>query len=196
MGVKRNLIFGLCQDLDESAEEGEGTPVSTRTVEVTVRFGDTEKTITGNADEVIRELLQFFSKIYPQLELISRVSLSVDLDDFLKASEGIIALTPEGMAITTDTSLLKDRELIMLHLAKTKVGHMLGKLEKDSLHLSDLIVAAKSKTGTVAGRLSEMCSEGIVERLAKGEYRATTSGLHNFAKNIVPRLKSAGGKIS
>lgn len=170
--------------------------MSTRTVEITVRFGNTEKTITGNADEAIRELLLFFSKIYPQLELISRVSLSVDLEDFLKASEGIIALTPEGIAITADTSHLKDRELIMLHLAKTKVGHMLGKCEKDALHLNDLIVAAKSKTGTVAGRLSEMCSEGIAERLTKGEYRATTSGLHYFIKSIVPKLKSSGGKIS
>jgi hypothetical protein len=165
-------------------------------VEVTVRFGGTEKAITGTVDEVIRELLLFFSKIYPQLELIRRVSLSVDLEDFLKASEGIIAITPEGMAVTADTNRLKDKELIMLHLAKTKVGHMLGKCERDALRLSDLVVAAKSKTGTVAGRLSEMCSEGIVERLAKGEYRATTSGLHYFIKNIAPKLKSSEGGTS
>jgi hypothetical protein len=163
-------------------------------IEVTVRFGDAQKTIKGNADEVIRELLQFFSKVYPQLELISRISLSVDLETFLKSCEGILALTPEGIAVTADTSHLKDRELIMLHLARTRAGHMLGKSEKDTVRLSDLVVAAKSKTGTVAGRLSEMCSEGIVERLAKGEYRATTSGVDYFIKNIAPKLKSIEGE--
>lgn len=169
--------------------------VSTKDVEVTVRFANAQKTIKGNVDEVIRELLQFFSKIYPQLELISKISLSVDLETFLKSCESILALTPEGIAVTADTSHLKDRELIMLHLAKTRAGHMLGKSEKDTVRLSDLVVAANSKTGTVAGRLSEMCSEGIVERLAKGEYRATTFGLDHFIKNIVPKLRSPeGGK--
>jgi len=167
--------------------------VSKETVEVTVRYRDMQKTVTGAADDVIRELLLFFSKIFPQLELISKISLSVDLNEFLKACDGIIALTPEGMAVVADTDHLKDKELIMLHLAKTRAGHMLGKLEKDTLRLNDLVIAAKSKAGTVAGRLSEMCSEGIVERLAKGEYRATTSGLDYFIKNITPKLKSLEG---
>jgi len=167
--------------------------VSAETVEVTVHYRDMQKTVTGAADDVVRELLLFFSKIFPQLELITKISLSVDLNDFLKACEGIIALTPEGMAVTADTSHLRDKELIMLHLAKTRAGHMLGRLERDTLRLNDLVIAAKSKAGTVAGRLSEMCSEGIVERLAKGEYRATTSGLDYFIKNIAPKLKSSEG---
>ena len=167
--------------------------MSEKSVEVTIRFRGVEKTVTGTVDEVIREVLLFFSELYPQLELIGRISLSVDMNEFLKACEGVIALTPEGMAVTADTGRLKDKELIMLHLAKTRAGHMLGRLERDTLRLNDLVIAAKSKAGTVAGRLSEMCSEGIVERLAKGEYRATTSGLDYFIKNIAPKLKSSEG---
>lgn len=163
--------------------------MSTDNVEVTVRFKGDQMTITGNPDQVIRELLTFFSKIYPQLKIVSEISLSVDASEFLKTCKGIIALTAEGMAITADTGHLRDKELIMLHLAKTRAGHMLGKLERDTLRLNDLVVAAKSKSGTVAGRLSEMCSEGIVERSGKGEYRATTSGLDYFMKSIVPKLK-------
>lgn len=163
--------------------------MSSDKVEVTVRFKDGQMTIAGSPDQVIQELLVFFSKIYPQLENVSRIMLSVDASEFLKACEGIVAVTPEGMAITVDTSHLRDRELIVLHLAKIRVGHMLGKLERDTLRLNDLVVAAKSKSGTVAGRLSEMCSEGIVERSGKGEYRLTTSGLDYFMKSIVLKLK-------
>ncbi len=167
--------------------------VSSRDVEVTVRFGDMRKSVTGNPDEVVRELLLFFSKIFPQLELISKISLSVDSNEFLKACEGIVALTPEGMTVTADASHLKDKELIMLHLAKVRAGYLLGKLEGDTLRLNDLVAATRSKAGTIAGRLSEMCSEGIVERLAKGEYRATTSGLDHFIKTIIPKLKPPEG---
>jgi len=171
--------------------------MSEKSVEVTLRFKGVEKTVAGTADEVVREMLLFFSKLYPQLELIDKISLSVDMNEFLKACEGVIALTPEGMALTADTSHLTDKELIMLHLAKTRAGHMLGKLQQDTLRLNDLVVAAKSKAGTVAGRLSEMRSEEIVERLAKGEYRATTSGLDYFIKTVVPKLKSPeGGRTS
>jgi hypothetical protein len=163
--------------------------MSADNIEVTVRFKGDQMTVSGNPDQVIRELLVFFSKVYPQLETVRRISLSVDATELLGACEGVMALTPEGMAITADTGYLREKELIMLHLAKTRVGQMLGKLEGDTLRLNDLVVATKSKSGTVAGRLSEMCSEGIVERSGKGEYRATTSGLDYFIKSVVPKFK-------
>jgi len=57
------------------------------------------------------------------------------------------------------------------------------------LLIGDLIGATKRSAGTVAGRLSEMCSEGLVDRIGKGEYKATTYGLDYFMKNIIPSIK-------
>jgi hypothetical protein len=66
---------------------------------------------------------------------------------------------------------------------------MLGKSENDLVQSASLIAATKKTSGTVAGRLSELCGETLAERKGKGEYRATTLGLHVFREQILPKLK-------
>ncbi|MEM3507194.1 MAG: hypothetical protein QW589_08835 [Candidatus Bathyarchaeia archaeon] len=169
--------------------------MSKEVIEVKIKYKDVEKTIIGNAEQVIRELLSFFSKIIPQIELLSQIALTVDMNEFLLACKGIFAITPEGTVITARTDNLTDRENIMLHLVKAKFGFLTKMNEKDSVVIGDLINATKSSAGTVAGRLSEMCSEGLVERIGKGEYRITTYGLDFFIKNVVSKIKSYEGKF-
>jgi len=163
--------------------------LSKEAIEVKIKYKDIEKTISGNAEQVIRELLSFLSKIIPQLELLSQIALTVDINEFLLACKGIFAVTPEGIVITTRTNNLTDRENIMLHLVKARFGYLTKNYEKDSVMIGDLINATKSSAGTVAGRLSEMCSEGLVERVGKGEYRITTYGLDFFIKNVLSKIK-------
>jgi len=120
--------------------------------------------------------------------LASRLTLSVDANELAKACEGVLAVTPEGV-VTFPVENLADRELILLHLAKARIAHILGKSDKDFVQSSDLIVATKRTAGTVAGRLSELCTESLAERKGKGEYRATTLGLHVFQEQVIPKLK-------
>jgi hypothetical protein len=102
----------------------------------------------------------------------------------------VLAVTPEGVVITVPVESLADRELVLLHLAKARIAQMLGKSDKDFVQSAELIAATKKTGGTVAGRLSELCSESLAERKGKGEYRATTLGLHIFREQILPKLKS------
>lgn len=163
-------------------------------LEVTIRFGTLEKKITGPPDQVAREVLSFLNKAIPQLELASRLSLSVDINELAKACEGILAVTPEGVVVMAPIDQLADRELLLLHLAKASIAHMLGKSDKDLVQSADLIVATKKSAGTVAGRLSELCGESLAERKGKGEYRVTTLGLHLFREQVLPKLKAGVGK--
>ncbi|MEM2897285.1 MAG: hypothetical protein QW265_04700 [Candidatus Bathyarchaeia archaeon] len=169
--------------------------MSKEAIEVRVRYKDVEKTISGDAEQVIRELLSFLSKIVPQIELLSQIALTVDVNEFLLACKGIFAITPEGTVTTARTESLTDRENIMLHLVKARFGFITKKNEKDSVTIGDLIGSTKSSAGTVAGRLSEMCSEGLVERVGKGEYRITTYGLDFFIKNIASKIKPLEGGV-
>jgi hypothetical protein len=98
-------------------------------------------------------------------------------------------VTPEGIVVTVPTEGLADRELMLLHLAKARIAQMLGKSERDFVQSSDLIASTRRTSGTVAGRLSELCAEGLAERKGKGEYRATTLGLHVFREQILSKLK-------
>ncbi len=158
-------------------------------LEVTIRYGNLEKKIAGPPNTVAQEVFAFLTTTVPELELASRLALSVDVKQLAEACEGVIAVTPEGVVATVSTESLADRELILLHLAKARIAQMLGKSDKDFVQSSDLIASTKRTSGTVAGRLSELCAEGLADRKGKGEYRATTLGLHVFREQILPKLK-------
>ena len=158
-------------------------------LEVNIKYGTLEKKISGPPDQVAKEVFAFLMKTIPELELASHLALSIDLSELAKACEGILAITPEGVVVTATVDHLADRELMLLHLAKARIAQMLGKSDKDFLQSADLIAASKKSAGTVAGRLSELCGESLAERKGKGEYRATTLGLHIFQTQVLPKLK-------
>lgn len=158
-------------------------------LEVTIRYGTLEKKIVGPPDVVAKEVYTFLLKTIPELDLASQLVLSVDVKDLAQACQGVLAVTPEGIVITVPVENLADRELVLLHLAKARITQMLGKSDKDLVQSAELIAATKKTSGTVAGRLSELCGETLAERKGKGQYRATTLGLHVFREQILPKLK-------
>lgn len=161
-------------------------------LEVIIKYGTLEKRITGPPDQVAKEAYAFLLSVVPELELASHLVLSVDVKELAEACEGVLAVTPEGVVVTVPADKLADRELVLLHLAKARVAQMLGKSDKDLSQSADLIVATKRSAGTVAGRLSELCTESLAERKGKGEYRITTLGLRIFREQVLPKLKSSG----
>ncbi len=160
---------------------------------MTIRYGSLEKKITGVPEDVARSVLSFLTSLLPQLELASRLVLSVDLSKLASACKGIVAITPEGVVMTVPTEGLADRELLLLHLAKEKMAEMTGKSKSDTVQASALIAATKRSSGTVAGRLSELCAESLAERKGKGEYHVTTLGLHIFQEQVLPKLRKNQG---
>jgi hypothetical protein len=179
-GARRHLI-GQVGEGHEVSEQGQ--------VEVTIRYRDVEKTIRGNPEEVFRGVFQFLSETIPALDVVSRITLTVNFADFLREAAGVFAVTPEGVVILTPLEALTDRELVMLNLVRAKVAFETGRSEKETLLASDLISFTGKGSGTVAGRLSELSGEGLVERTGKGEYRVTTFGLHRFRQDVLPKLK-------
>ena len=99
-------------------------------LEVTLRYGSLEKKVTGSPEQVAQEMFVFLNSIIPQLELASRLTLSIDISTLAKACEGILAVTPEGVVVTVPVEMLADRELLLLHLAKSRIAHLLENLRK------------------------------------------------------------------
>jgi hypothetical protein len=160
------------------------------TIEVTIKHQGTENKIIGTPDGVTRELLSYFSRIYPSLEITSRLVLSVDSTEFLQSLTGTLAATAEGLAILKDISSLRDKELLMLHLAGSKMLNLLGRKETDAITLDEITKATGRTTGTVAGRLSELCNEQLVERVGKGSYRITTMGTRIVIKTLMQKTQN------
>ncbi|MGQ9542506.1 MAG: hypothetical protein ACUVTM_00245 [Candidatus Bathyarchaeia archaeon] len=158
------------------------------TIEVRIRYRDLEKIIKGNQNEVISEIISFLSEQFPKLNLISKLTLTIDEERLLDTCSNIMKVTPEGVVITVPTENLTDRELILLHLLKTHIGYITKSIDTERAMIGDLIAYTRKPAGTIAGRISEMCTEGLVERIGKGEYKITTYGLDYFIKNIFPKI--------
>ena len=158
-----------------------------RTIEVTVRHNGAETKVIGTPENVVRELVIFFSKAYPALELASKLVLSVDSVEFLQSCAGVLAFSPEGLVILKDTTTLKDRELMMLHVAGARMFYLMGKKENDSISLDELAKITGRVTGTIAGRLSELVREQLIERIGKGSYRLTTMGQRIVIQTLMPK---------
>jgi len=159
-------------------------------LELSVKYKDVEVKFSGTADDVIRALLSFLSKILPTFELASNLTLTVDSEKLLKSITGLVAFTPEGPVITLPKEKLGgERNIILLHLIKSHVGYQTGRLEKDSLSTNDILSLTSGKSGTVAARLSELTNLGWVERMGRGEYRVTTLGLKSFMEEVLPKIK-------
>ena len=165
------------------------------TLEITIRHpSGMEKKILGPPDAVLKELVSYMSTVYPSLELVSKIILTVDAREFMDSCSGVLAASPEGLVVLKDVSHLRDRELLMLHLAGARLMDILGKKENDALSLEDLTRVMGRPTGTVAGRLSELWKEQLIERVGKGSYRLTTMGARIVVKNLMPRMAGATEK--
>jgi hypothetical protein len=161
---------------------------ATAAIEVVLKHSGVENRIIGNPESVLRELVSYFSKIYPSIELVSKLVLSVDAVEFLQSCTGVLAVSPEGLVLLKDLKDLKDKELMMIHLAGSRLQHQMGKKDSDTLSLDEITKTTGRSTGTVAGRLSELCNEQLVERVGKGSYRLTTMGTRVVIKNLMPRV--------
>jgi hypothetical protein len=163
------------------------------TVEVMIKYQGMEVKFTGTINEVIRLFLNFMSKIFPSYDLISRVTMTVDLEDLLKTLEGVIAITPEGLIATVSRDKVGDREMILLHLIKTNIAYQLSRSEKESASISELMKVTGGKPSSTAARLSELVDIGWVDRVGRGEYRITTYGMKSFVEIALPKIKSNTG---
>lgn len=171
----------------QSTQTDVKTSEPSNTIEVLLKHSGVENRILGTPENVLRELLSYFSKVYPSIELVSRIIVTVDNTEFLQACAGLLAISPEGLVILRDISELKDKELMMVHLAGSRLAHVMGRRDADSLSLEELTRATGRAIGTVAGRLSELTNEQLVERVGKGAYRLTTMGARTVMRNIIPR---------
>src|SRR5215831_6191696 len=170
---------------------GKNRSTGAETVEVTLRHAGIEKIILGKPDAVLRELMTFLTTVFPALPIVLKVVLTVDDKEFLESCAGNLAATPEGLVVLKEASNLKDRELLVLHLAGARLMSILGRRESDAISLEELTRVMGRPTGTVAGRLSELWKEQLIERVGKGSYRLTTMGTRIAVRNVMPRLSGA-----
>jgi len=157
-------------------------------IEIYVKYGGFEEDFKGPVDQVLRALISSLDKIYPGLEVLSRVRLTVDLQELIAKIEGVVAIAPNGPIVLSDKKLTV-KELVGLNLLGAFVGYKLNLFEEPSLSLDDLVTLTGKNKGSISRRITTLVNDRWVERLARGEYRISTLGIKHFEDGILPNLR-------
>ena len=156
-----------------------------------IEFGEARADFEGSPEEVIRATMKFLQTVYPAFTIVRNLSLTIDTEQLAKSSAGIIGFGSEGAVITIPKdrrSKLSIRELIALNLVKAYLARVLGKSDRDSQSVDELLSAIGGRIGAMAGRLSEMVDEDLVSRVGRGEYKITTYGLKQYLEQMLPKI--------
>lgn len=161
-------------------------------LKATIKYGSLESTCEGSADEVLKFVFSFIKDVYPNYEIISGLTLTVDLERLLRGLKGVISFLPKGRpVILKSTDKLPDSDLILTYLVAAYAGNQIGMAEDANLSMADLLDKTGKPAGTVAGRLSELVSELYVERVGRGKYRVTAYGVKEFMEKLLTKLEEA-----
>ncbi len=157
-------------------------------LQVYVKFNEFEEDIRGSPDEVLRALMAFLDRVYPGLEVLSHIRLTVDLHGLTEQMKDVVAITSSGPVILY-TKKLTIRELIGLNLIGAFVGYKLNLMDKDTLSLDELVTLTGKGKGSISGALTHMVGDRWVEKPERSEYRISTLGIKQFQEEVFPRLK-------
>ena len=159
-------------------------------LQVYVKFNEFEEDIRGSPDDVLRALMAFLDRVYPGLEVLGRIRLTVDLHGLTEQIKDIVAVTSSGSVILSRKKLTI-RELVGLNLIGAFVGYKLNLMDRDALNLDDLVNLTGKGKGSVSGALTHMVGNRWVEKPERGGYRISALGIKQFQEEVFPKLKEA-----
>ena len=157
-------------------------------IQVFVKHGEFEEDFKGSVDQVLRALIAFLDRIYPNLEILTEVRLTVDLQTLIEKMRDVVAIAPNGPVILSGKKLTV-KELIGLNLIGNFVGYKLNMVDKASLTLDELVALTGKTKGSVSGALTIMVNDRLAEKPKRGEYRISVLGIRRFVDEVFPKLK-------
>jgi len=160
-------------------------------ITVHVKYGEIEKTFTGNVNDVWVSVNKFFSEMIPAFDVARKVTLTVDLAQLIDDVKDVIAIAPEGPEVLVPKEKLTDSEALRLYLLGAYIAYRMGERSTDAMTKEEL-QAKLGKTSKIAStRLGELVKEGNVAKTEEGNYRITTVAV----KRLQDELKAMKTEI-
>jgi DNA-binding transcriptional ArsR family regulator len=170
----------------------------THQIKVQVELNGLRHVVEGDSDQVIREVIQFISRVCPPFDIASRLVWSPDYAKMLETISKLAKISSSGEIIITELVPSAD-QAIGLVLLCTHVANKFGKRMNDEMSVEEISSAAGKAVKTVRNTLVEMVKAGLVERTGRGTYKISTNGLievqeaaKELGENETPRISDAG----
>jgi predicted transcriptional regulator len=163
-------------------------------VNVTITVGDVKVEFSGSAEYVSASVMNFLSKQVPSIDLARKILLSYAVQELIETYAHLIKITPEGPRVIPDSdNKLSDKDMVALQLVAARIAKDLGRLQDDSIQVSEIHTATALNPKSISSRISEMVKAGHVARDEKepSKYRITTAGIHWLNSTIVKKIRPA-----
>ncbi|MBS7605278.1 MAG: helix-turn-helix domain-containing protein [Candidatus Bathyarchaeia archaeon] len=156
-------------------------------VKVHLEIGDLKVDFEGDSKYVFDSLLHFISQVCPNMELLRKVVYTPDLVNLINEISGLVEISSEGPMLNLNLDL-STRNAVCLALLGAYIGNKIGKLNKDTLSVSDLSKLTGKAKKTVTNELPKLVESGLVEKVYEGEYKITELGIRR-TEDIIKAIK-------
>jgi len=132
--------------------------------------------VEGDSDQVIREIIQFISRVCPPFDIALRLVWSPDYARMLEAISNLAKISSSGEIIITESVPSSD-QAIGLALLCAHVANKLGKRASDEMSVEEISRTTAKAIKTVRNTLVQMLRVRLVERIGRGAYRISVNGI-------------------
>jgi len=157
---------------------------------VQVKYKDIEQRFIGNVDDVWVSVNRFFSEMIPAFDIVSKVTLTVDLTKLIEDFKDAIAIAPEGPELLIPKEKLTDSETLQLYLLAAYMGYRLGKLTRETMTKEELATKLGKNMKITTTRLGELVKVGLTAKIEEGNYKITTIGIKKFQGEVLPKIRT------
>ena len=161
-------------------------------VNVTVKIGDVKVEFSGSAETVTTSVMNFLIKQVPSMDLARKILLNYAAQELIETYSHVIKITPEGPRVILDNDVkLSDKDIVALQLVAARIAKDLGRLQDNSMQVSDIHNATALNPKSISSRISEMVKAGHVMRDEKepSKYRITTAGIHWLNSTVAKKIR-------
>jgi predicted transcriptional regulator len=161
-------------------------------INVTVIVGDVRVEFSGSAEYISSSVMNFLSKHVPSIDLARKILLNYGAQELIEIYSNLIKITPEGPRVIQDSdNKLSDKDMVALQLVAARIAKELGRLQDDSMQVSEIHTATTLNPKSISSRISEMVKAGHVSRDEKeaSKYRITTSGIHWLNSIVTKKIR-------
>jgi hypothetical protein len=146
------------------------------------------QTFEGPVEDAVKFLFNFLTKAYPAFRYASELLYTPDLPALIEALTEYVKITEDGGFIFLRQPDSTDHLIGAMLLASHIAGKM-GLRGKETLTLDEIIRHSDKAPKTIRNTLAYMAKTNLVERVSKGEYKATAKGV-KWMEDVLKGVKS------
>jgi predicted transcriptional regulator len=162
-------------------------------VNVTITIGDVRVEFSGSAETVTASVMNFLLKEVPSMDLARKILLNYTAQELIETYSQVVKITPEGPRVILGSEVkLSDKDIVALQLVAARIANELGKMQDNSMQVSEIHTATALNPKSISSRVSELVKAGHVTRDEKeqSKYRITTAGIHWLNSTIAKKIRS------